>query len=47
MDIPEMCNGCCYRVTCDKDLEKCCYLSKGRCVVNEYSDNYIEKERRK
>lgn len=43
----EMCDGCCYRRTCSKDLEKCCYLSSGRCIVNEYSDNYMFKERGK
>ena len=27
--------GCCYRESCDKDLEKCCYLHKktNKCVI--------------
>ena len=39
---PDFCDGCCYRVTCTHDLEKCCYLSRGKCLVNEYS---VEMER--
>lgn len=39
----EHCSGCCYRYTCDHDLEKCCYLSNGRCLVNEYTTNYMFK----
>ena len=46
-ESPEFCDGCCYRHNCDHDLEKCCYLVGNRCIVNEYSDNYIFKERRK
>lgn len=43
----DFCDGCCYRYTCNHDLEKCCYLSNGKCLVNEYSDNYRFKEKRK
>lgn len=46
-ESPEFCDGCCYRHNCDHDLEKCCYLVGNRCIVNEYSDNYMFKERRK
>lgn len=31
----DFCNGCCYRVTCDQDLEKCCYLVEDKCYVME------------
>lgn len=32
----DFCNGCCYRVTCDQDLEKCCYLvGENKCYVME------------
>ena len=33
------CDGCCYRITCDGDLEKCCYLQTrtNKCVLE--SDN--------
>ena len=31
----EMCDGCCYRRTCDKDLTKCCYLVGHHCIVYE------------
>ena len=40
-------NGCPYRHTCKKDETKCCYLVSNRCIINEYEDNYIFKERRK
>ena len=30
----EFCQGCCYRQTCDKDLEKCCYLVNGKCYID-------------
>ena len=42
-EIPNECDGCCYRITCDNDLEKCCYLSNDRCIVNEYTKNYLHK----
>lgn len=41
---PKECNGCCYRRNCNYDIEKCCYLSNGRCLVNEYKNNYLFKE---
>ena len=41
--IPVECEGCCYRRDCDFDLGKCCYLSNGRCLINEYSENYLFK----
>ena len=36
-------NGCPNRHHCLKDDSKCCYLSNGRCLINEYEDNYIFK----
>ncbi len=30
----EFCQGCCYRRTCDHDLEKCCYLVKNECILD-------------
>lgn len=30
---PKDCQGCCYRKTCDHDLEKCCYLVKNKCII--------------
>lgn len=27
------CDGCCYRRTCDHDLEKCCYLVRKNCII--------------
>ena len=35
----DFCDGCCYRITCDHDLEKCCYLiiDENKCVLE--SDN--------
>ena len=38
--------GCPYRHSCKKDETKCCYLVGNRCIVNEYTDNYIFKERK-
>ena len=35
--LKEECNGCCYRRTCDHDLEKCCYLVKNNCVLEFYT----------
>lgn len=32
----DFCDGCCYRVTCDHDLEKCCYLVRNHCSINEH-----------
>lgn len=29
----DFCDGCCYRRTCDKDLEKCCYLVRNECLI--------------
>ena len=29
----DFCDGCCYRRTCDGDLEVCCYLVKAKCIV--------------
>ena len=35
MDEKEFCDGCCYRRTCDHDLEKCCYLiGQNRCILD-------------
>ena len=39
---PEFCDGCCNRTTCDHDLEKCCYLVKNHCLLENYS--YEEKK---
>ncbi len=36
LDKEEFCDGCCYRRTCDHDLEKCCYLVGGRCSLNKH-----------
>ena len=33
MGSKEFCDGCCYRITCNHDLEKCCYLVKQTCYV--------------
>lgn len=38
--------GCPNRHHCLKDESKCCYLVKGRCIANEYTDNYILKKGR-
>ena len=45
MKTEDFCDGCCYRETCNHDLEKCCYLVGNRCIVNGYSTNYRFKER--
>lgn len=29
------CDGCCYKQTCDHNLEKCCYLINHRCLIRE------------
>lgn len=34
---PEFCDGCCYRRNCNHDLEKCCYLVKNNCIIENYS----------
>lgn len=39
--------GCCYRHSCEKDETKCCYLVGNRCIINEYEDNYIFKEKKR
>lgn len=36
----EMCDGCCYRKTCDHDFEKCCYLVGRRCIIHQQK-NYM------
>ena len=43
-NYPKECDGCCQRITCDHNLEKCCYLSNNRCLINEYKNNFIIKE---
>lgn len=35
MKKEEFCDGCCYRHTCNHDLEKCCYLVKRECLIKE------------
>jgi hypothetical protein len=30
------CDGCCYRRTCNHDLEKCCYLVRNHCLIECY-----------
>ena len=35
MKKEEFCDGCCYRWTCEQDLEKCCYLSNNKCLLNQ------------
>ena len=35
MKKEEFCDGCCYRQTCDHDLEKCCYLVRNKCALEE------------
>lgn len=35
MKKEDFCDGCCYRKTCDHDLEKCCYLVQNRCIVED------------
>ena len=39
-------NHCLYDCYCSKDESKCCYLSNNRCLINEYEENYIFKEKR-
>ncbi|MBQ6220010.1 MAG: hypothetical protein IJH63_00435 [Methanobrevibacter sp.] len=29
------CDGCCNRRTCNHDLEKCCYLVRNECMLQE------------
>lgn len=33
MKKEDFCDGCCYRHTCDGNLEVCCYLVKAKCIV--------------
>lgn len=40
------CDGCCFRKVHNGDIEKCNYLSRNRCIVNEYSENYLFKQKR-
>lgn len=40
------CDGCCYREWHNGDTTKCNYLSNNRCLINEYSSNYMFKEKR-
>ena len=28
------CDGCCYRRTCNHEVEKCCYLVRRECIIN-------------
>ena len=39
------CDGNCYFKINKKNKSKCNYLSNNRCLINEYSDNYMFKER--
>ncbi|WP_296882088.1 hypothetical protein [uncultured Methanobrevibacter sp.] len=42
MDKVDECSGCCYRRTCDHDLEKCCYLVQNRCIIdNDSKSDFI------
>ena len=34
-EYESFCGGCCYRRTCEHDLEKCCYLVKEECILKE------------
>lgn len=44
MGDESFCDGCCYRIGSDGDKTKCNYLSNNRCLINEYSENYLFKE---
>ena len=33
MENEDFCDGCCYCITCDHDIEKCCYLVQNECLV--------------
>lgn len=37
----DFCQGCCYRKTCDHDLEKCCYLVNNRCILDNNTSDFI------
>lgn len=34
----KFCDGCCYRVHCDHEIEKCCYLIGRRCIIKDSYD---------
>lgn len=42
--VEEHCDGCCYRRTCDHDLEKCCYLvtQRGCCINEQMNPSFID-----
>jgi len=41
------CDGKCFIRLTDDLKQQCCYNSRGRCLINEYEDNYLVKIRRK
>lgn len=38
------CDGCCQRVTCTQDLEKCCYLVGRKCIINARKNKHYALE---
>ena len=44
MSDENVCDGCCYRTGHNGGKTKCNYFSNNRCLINEYSDNYMFKE---
>lgn len=34
-EYPDFCDGCCYRINCNHDLEKCCYMVSKKCLIGE------------
>ena len=44
VEVPEECNGCCYRRTCNHDLEKCCYMIRRQDSTYQQSDFYNYKQ---
>ena len=40
------CDKNCYCRINDEETMQCCYYSNGRCIANEYSENYLFKMRR-
>ena len=42
-NMPDECNGCCYRRTCDYEFEKCCYLVRRECLTAQPSFINVQK----
>jgi len=40
------CDGCCYKEWHNGDISKCNYLQNNKCIINEFEEKIIIKNRK-